>query len=98
MLPASIRVNLQQAASGYAELERLMTAAAPQDDLAAATCFLHRIEQLCDAVGGPRRLSAVGAEASMIPWLAENSGGNSMRGNPVEMTAERLQPVLEAML
>jgi len=97
MLPASIRVNLQQAASGYAELERLMTAAAPQDDLAAATCFLHRIEQLCDAVGGPRRLSAVGAEASMIPWLAENSGGNSMRGNPVEMTAERLQPVLEAM-
>ena len=43
-------------------------------------------------------LSAVGVEPSMIAWLAENSGGNSMRGNPVEMTAESLTPVLEAML
>ena len=98
MLPASIRVNLKQAAGDYAALERLMGGNAPQDDLAAATRFLDRIERLCDAVGGPRRLSAVGVEPSMITWLAENSGGNSMRGNPVEMTAESLTPVLEAML
>lgn len=98
MLPASIRVNLQRAAASYAELERLLDPQAPQDDHTAATRFLDRIEQLCNAVGAPRRLSALGVEPSMLSWLSENSGGNSMRGNPVEMTAETLKPVLEAML
>lgn len=98
MLPAAIRVNLEAKASSYADLERLMAADASRDDRTAAEAFLARVERLCDAVGVPRRLSQVGVEPSMIPWLAENSGGNSMRGNPVEVTPELLRPLLEGML
>jgi alcohol dehydrogenase class IV len=98
MLPAAVRVNLEQEASSYAELERRMHAAASREDLAAAAAFLERVEKLCDAVGVPRRLSELGVEPSMIRWLAEHSGGNSMRGNPVPMTPETLTPVLESLL
>jgi alcohol dehydrogenase class IV len=98
MLPAAVRVNLEQEASSYAELERRMHAAAPREDHAAAAAFLERVEKLCDAVGVPRRLSELGVEPSMIRWLAEHSGGNSMRGNPVPMTPETLTPVLESLL
>ena len=98
MLPAAVRVNLELEASSYAELERRMHAAASREDLAAAAAFLERVEKLCDAVGVPRRLSELGVEPSMIRWLAEHSGGNSMRGNPVPMTPETLTPVLESLL
>lgn len=98
MLPASIRVNLEQSASSYAELERMVAPEASPDDSIAAVSFLHRIERLCDAVCAPRRLSSLGVEASMISWLADNSGGNSMRGNPVEMRPASLKRILQDLL
>ena len=98
MLPAAIRVNLEQEASGYAELERLLAPAASTDDRHAAEAFLQRVEALCETVGVPRRLAELGVEPSMLDWLAEHSGGNSMRGNPVAMTPATLRPLLAAML
>ncbi len=98
MLPAAIRVNLETCAAKYADVERQLDLQASADDLQAAKAFLTRVEQLCDAVAVPRRLSALGVTSSMLPWLAENSGGNSMRGNPVEVTPAMLLPILESML
>lgn len=98
MLPTAIRVNLQERAASFAALERELAADASADDRLAAAAFLSRIEQLCDEVAVPRRLSQLGVTAAMLPWLSHNSGGNSMRGNPVEITPAMLQPLLEAML
>lgn len=98
MLPAAIRVNLETCAAPYANVERQLDRQASADDLQAAKAFLTRVEQLCDAVAVPRRLSALGVTPLMLPWLAENSGGNSMRGNPVEVTPAMLLPILESML
>jgi hypothetical protein len=33
-----------------------------------------------------------------LDWLAENSGGTSMRGNPVQLSPAELRSLLAAML
>jgi alcohol dehydrogenase class IV len=98
MLPAAVRVNLECQGRRYAELERLMAPDAGRDDRTAAAAFLDRVERLCEAVGSPRRLSELGVTSSMLPRIAELSGGNSMRGNPLEMTTESVLQVLQSML
>ncbi len=98
MLPTAIAVNLECEGRRYAELERLLAPDAARDDPAAAAAFLRRVEQLCDAVGSPRRLSDLGVTSSMLPRIAELSGGNSMRGNPVEMTTDSVLHALQKIL
>jgi alcohol dehydrogenase class IV len=44
-----------------------------------------------------RRLRDLGLARDRLRWLAENSGGTSMRGNPVELDPSRLLPILEAV-
>jgi len=98
MLPAAMRVNRKAAEHDFARLERAVDPAAPSDDPAAADAFMERIERLCLASGMPHRLSELGVFADQIDWLAENSGGASMRGNPVTLTPAELRGVLAAML
>jgi alcohol dehydrogenase class IV len=42
------------------------------------------------------RLRDLGLARDRVAWLAENSGGASMRGNPRELDAAALRPILEA--
>jgi alcohol dehydrogenase class IV len=90
----ALRVNASAAEADFAVLERSIDPLAPSDDAAAARSFVGRVEAICGAAGTPRRLSEVGLERARIGWLAENSGGASMRGNPVELGVEELQGLL----
>jgi len=67
-----------------------------RDDRDAAAAFAARIEALCDRVAVPRRLRDLGLARDRLGWLAANSGGTSMRGNPVALDPARLLPILEA--
>jgi hypothetical protein len=40
----------------------------------------------------------LGVAAEQLDWLAENSGGASMRGNQVQLPAAELRSLLAAML
>jgi len=40
----------------------------------------------------------VGLRADRLDWLAENSGGNSMRGNPVQLSTPALRDLLATVL
>jgi alcohol dehydrogenase class IV len=95
MLPVALRMNAEAASADFAILERAIDPSAAGDDATAAAAFTDRIVAVCAEAGLPQRLSAVGLERSRIGWLAENSGGTSMRGNPVELSVERLRAVLE---
>jgi alcohol dehydrogenase class IV len=95
MLPAALRINADAARADFAILERSIDPSAAGEDATAAAAFIDRIVAVCAEAGLPQRLSAVGLERSRIGWLAENSGGTSMRGNPVELSVERLRAVLE---
>ena len=98
MLPAAMRVNRTAAEHDFARLERAVNPVASTDHAAAADAFVARIERLCNASGVPRRLSDLGVTAGQLDWLAENSGGASMRGNPVTLTPAELRSVLSDML
>jgi len=98
MLPVALRVNHEAVRHDLALLERAVDPAAPPDDATAAEAFMQRIERLCLESGVPRRLSELGVSASQIDWLAANSAGASMRGNPVQLSGEELRGLLAAML
>lgn len=94
MLPVALRVNEPAARSDLAVLERAIDPGASGDDVVAARAFVRRIEAVCSAAGAPRRLRDVGLAQDRLGWLAEHSGGASMRGNPVELDASALLPIL----
>ena len=98
MLPAALRVNREAVQDEFAQLERAVDPSAPRDVATAADAFVERIERLCLESGVPRRLSELGVTADQIDWLAEHSGGASMRGNPVQLATEELRGLLAAML
>lgn len=96
MLPVAMRVNACVAERDLAMLERAVDPeASSADDATLAAAFVCRIERLCREAGVPQRLADVGLARDRIAWLAENSGGASMRGNPVELEPRRLEAILE---
>jgi alcohol dehydrogenase class IV len=97
MLPVAMRVNRRAVGADFAALERACDPAAAAGDAAAADAFVERIEALCAAAGTPRRLTDVGLAPDRLEWLANNSGGASMRGNPVALDATELQAILAAV-
>lgn len=98
MLPVAMRVNASVAERDLATLERAVDPEAGGDHATLAAGFVRRIERLCREAGVPQRLADVGLARDRLPWLAENSGGASMRGNPVELEPRRLEAILEAIL
>ena len=98
MLPAAMRINRSASEADFATLERAVAPDASQKDATAADAFVDRIERLCLVAGVPRRLSELGVTSDQLDWLAENSGGTSMRGNPVQLPAAELRSLLAAML
>jgi len=97
MLPVAMRVNRAACGADFAALERACDPASPAGSAAAADAFVERIEALCAAAGTPRRLTDVGLAPDRLEWLANNSGGASMRGNPVALDAAELQAILAAV-
>ncbi len=97
MLPVAIRVNSPVASADFAMLERSIDPAASTDDGVAAAALLTRIQRLCLEADVPQRLSAVGLRPERLDWLAENSGGSSLRGNPVEIDPRSLREILAAI-
>jgi alcohol dehydrogenase class IV len=96
MLPATLRVNRPACGHDLAALERAADPSAPPSDDEAADAFVDRIDRLC--ADAPRRLGEIGVRADQLDWLAENSGGNSMRGNPVQIDTAAVRKLLAGML
>ena len=97
MLPAAIR-EYGMPADPIRRLSHLLFGRNPKTPTEAADAFLHGIEQLCDRVGVPRRLSQVGVTADQIPALVKSSRGSSMSGNPRELSDAELTNILEGLL
>ncbi len=96
MLPVALRVNQAACRDDFAMLERAIDPGASADAERAADAFVGRIDALCEVAGTPLRLRDLGLDRARIGWLAENSGGASMRGNPVELTPGTLRGILAA--
>jgi alcohol dehydrogenase class IV len=95
MLPSALRTNAEVCSDRYGKLARLLLridSAIP--DEVATEKLINRVEELCDLLQVPRRLSDVGVDLSIIPVLAKDSKGSSMSGNPKELSTEDVEVIL----
>ncbi len=99
MLPTALRVNREAREEELARLSHVLFGVnSRQSPGEAVDRLIAEMEQLCNRVGAPRRLSDVGVKPEQIPAIARDSFGNSMRGNPVELTEPQLAEILQDLL
>ncbi len=102
MLPAAIEINRAVSEEDLAILGRTVCAAKKRADLtsdsAATEAFINCIRQLGREIGVPIRLGELGVRPDQIPALTAGSRGNSMAGNPREVSDLELAQVLRSML
>ncbi len=96
LLPVALRVNQQAAQPELARLDAAL-GNAPLPEPAAAERLIERVIAICRQAGIPSRLAELGLRRERLDWLAEHSGGNSMRGNPVQLSTPALRDLLESV-
>jgi alcohol dehydrogenase class IV len=98
MLPAALRVNRDVRLTEIARLSSLESDERLQDDSEAADRFIARIDALTKRIGIPSRLSEIGVRPDQISALVKGSRGNSMDGNPRDVSDTELSILLAGML
>lgn len=93
MLPTALRVNKTVRERELAELEALFACHASVT--AAAEAFVERIVNLCHQVQIPNRLRDLGVTSDQLPALVKSSRGNSMNGNPRDLSDAELLELLQ---
>ncbi len=97
MLPVAVRINRPHCEKQLAELARGTSVGNWRNDADDADAFVATIDELATALGVPKRLSDLGVRHEQIPHLVTSSRGNSMNGNPVQLTDAELSSVLQKM-
>ena len=96
MLPAALHLNLPVRTRELADLERLFDPEVGIDPV-AANAFVDRIESLCESLNIPARLRDIGVKHEQLTALVAGSRGNSMSGNPRDVSDQKLAEILEEM-
>jgi alcohol dehydrogenase class IV len=95
MLPTALKVNRATCLSDLAFLGRAVCGETSTDDTTAANAFLRSINDLTRAINIPRNLRELGVRRDQIPQLVTGSSGNSMAGNPRDVSDVELAALLE---
>lgn len=99
LLPVALKVNREVCRLELARLGRMcFNLREHQSDAAVVDAFIARIESLCDCLHLPRRLGEVGVRPEQIHAIAADSRGNSMSGNPRQLSDGELIGELENIL
>jgi alcohol dehydrogenase class IV len=99
MLPSALRINRDVRQAELATLARhVFGISATLSDREAVDLLIERIETLCREVGVPPRLADLGVLHDQIPAIVKSSRGQSMSGNPREVTDAELTRLLEKLL
>ena len=98
MLPLTLRTNAEVSMARYAKLSRLLfNFDITVSDETATEQLIVRIEQLCRGFGLPMSLSDCGIDEAKIPAIARDSKGNSMLGNPKELSESDIEQLLRKL-
>lgn len=98
MLSVALRVNREVAIHDLAALANTVLDQPIDNESAAADALIERINAICHSVDIPVRLSELGVRREQIPDLVKSSRGNSMNGNPRELSDVELTDILETAL
>lgn len=106
MLPSALQLNQEISQNDLGPLGRICFAALRDEaslppfgrtttNLESATRLIQVIESLNERLGVPNRLSALGVTREQLPAIAKSSRGNSMDGNPRDISDDELLATLE---
>lgn len=98
MLPATLKANFSVCQKEYAEITRFIAPDLSLTEPEAAHYLIDQIQSLNDRIRIPRKLSNLGVTRSQIPKLVASSRGNSMNGNPREISDTELEQIFEDLL
>lgn len=98
MLPSTLKTNLSARQKEYAEIARFIAPELSLSEADAAQYLIDQIQTLIDRIKIPSTLSELGVNHSQIPDLVTSSRGNSMNGNPREISDVELTQILEDLL
>lgn len=99
MLPAALECNHEVAAETIRDIERGIEV--PGDyrlNENSRNALSSIVDSIADRIGIPKTLSELGVRNEQIPAIVNSSRGNSMSGNPRELSDEELTEILERML
>jgi len=99
MLPSALRINREVRQAELATLARHVfgiSHAAPDGE--AVEALIEKIEALCRRIGVPPRLADLGVRHDQIPAIVKSSRGQSMSGNPRDVSDAELTHLLSEML
>jgi alcohol dehydrogenase len=97
MLLPAMDFNRSVCERELATLGRLICIDDYRTDADAADAFIRRIDELATEIGIPKRLSELGVTPEKIPALVTASQGNSLSGNPRNVSNAELTNILQAM-
>lgn len=106
MLPSALRTNQEVSRNDLEPIGRFCFEAfrdevslppfgRPETNLESASRLILVIESLNERLGIPNRLSALGVTREQLPAIAKSSRGNSMDGNPRDVSDDELLATLE---
>ncbi|MGX7893922.1 iron-containing alcohol dehydrogenase [Tsuneonella sp. HG222] len=100
LLPHVLRFNLPSAPARYAQMARALGCANGADDEATALAGIERIEQLSEAIGIERHLSAFGISHNTVPHMAAAAitVQRLLMRNPREVSEDDARAIYEAAL
>lgn len=98
MLPTALRINADVCLDRMPALAKALTGRTIDNPKEAGHVCVEIIENLANKIGIPKRLSEMGVTEDQISPLVPSSRGNSMNGNPKELSDEELQTILEDLL
>ncbi len=99
MLPVALRTNRPTCEPLMADLARASGIAHPAETVAsAADKLVARVDSICRRLQIPERLAELGVRRQHLPALVRDSRGNSMNGNPRELSDDELARILEEQL
>ena len=97
MLPAALRFNLPCRTDDLATISWLLLGPAGDSPAQAAQRLIDTIETLLLELQVPRQLRELGVTREQIPDLVRDARGNSLSGNPRDVSDAELREVLETV-
>ncbi|MAT15283.1 MAG: alcohol dehydrogenase [Planctomyces sp.] len=98
MLPIALETNRSVTLEKMAILGSLVTSRPSGGPTQIIDNFIGEIRKTNELLGLPARLSEVNVTRELLPDIVQSSRGNSMNGNPRELSDDELFAILEANL
>lgn len=98
MLPTALRVNREVRQQELARLAAVFCGRNFSHPEEAVEALISSITDLCERIGIPQRLSAIGVGKQDLPSLVPSSRGASMSGNPRDLSDDELFRLLADLL